>query len=428
MNCRKALPGLLIFALIIVLFSCEDEIIEERTLNVPVYMSYETFRESVSQEESRDLEYPGKIYFKDNYIFINEVSKGIHIIDNANPSNPENVGFINIPGNVDIAIKENILYADSYIDLVAIDLSDLSNIKLLKRIKDVFPYSLPPTDNDYGYDEVDEENGVVIEWEVKRVKSEANYNPIFPFMRWEEMAWDSSSKNVGGVNSGASGSTYGVAGSMARFMLYEDILFTIDDNEMHFFDIEESDNPLENGSIFVGWGIETLFPYGDKLFIGSRSGMMIYDLSNPLAPEKISEYWHITSCDPVVVDGDYAYVTLRAGNMCGAGTSQLDIIDISNLREPDLKKSYPMVEPYGLGIDKDVLFICDGKAGLKIYDASEPLKVGSRRLASFPDINAYDVIPVNNILFMIGDDGLSQYDYSDIENITLLSVIEVLDF
>ena len=118
MNCRKGLPGLLIFALIIVLFSCEDEIIEERTLNVPVYMSYETFRESVSQEESRDLEYPGKIYFKDNYIFINEVSKGIHIIDNANPSNPENVGFINIPGNVDIAIKENILYADSYIDVL----------------------------------------------------------------------------------------------------------------------------------------------------------------------------------------------------------------------------------------------------------------------------------------------------------------------
>jgi hypothetical protein len=171
-------------------------------------------------------------------------------------------------------------------------------------------------------------------------------------------------------------------------MLYEDILYTIDNNEMHFFDIEDEDNPIENGSIFIGWGIETLFPYGDKLFIGSQSGMMIYNLENPLAPEKISEYWHITSCDPVVVDGDWAYVTLRAGNRCGAGTSQLDIIDISRLEEPELRKTYPMEEPYGLGIDKNILFVCDGEAGLKVYDASDPLRVGSRKLANFPEMNA----------------------------------------
>lgn len=425
MNYRRVFSAVSIFTLVFCFFSCQDEIIEERTMNVPVYMAYEEFRESVSQDDARVLENPGKIYFKDNYIFINEIAKGIHIINNSDPANPENVAFINIPGNVDIAIKDNILYADSYIDLVALDLSDLSDIQLTQRIEDVFPYSLPPTDNDYGYEEVDEENGVVIEWEVKRVKQEADYNPIYPFFRFDEMGW-ATSDSRGGINTGASGSTYGSAGSMARFMLYEDILYTIDDNEMHFFDIEDAQNPLENGSIFVGWGIETLFPYGDKLFIGSRSGMLIYDLENPLAPEKISEYWHITSCDPVVVDGDWAYVTLRAGNRCGAGTSQLDIIDISDLRDPTLKKSYPMVEPYGLGIDKDILFVCDGKAGLKIYDASEPLNVGSRRLAAFPDINAYDVIPVNNILFMIGEDGLAQYDYSDLQNITLLSIIEVL--
>ena len=65
---------------------------------------------------------PGKIYFKEGYIFINEELKGIHVIDNRNPENPQNIGFIEIPGNVDIAIKNNTLYADSYIDLGAIDI------------------------------------------------------------------------------------------------------------------------------------------------------------------------------------------------------------------------------------------------------------------------------------------------------------------
>jgi len=423
MKYQKITIGLFIVVMIFGNLSCQDEIIEERTLNIPVYMSYEEFRESVSRDNPRELVKPGKIYFKDNFIFINEIAEGIHIINNSDPSNPENVGFINIPGNVDIAVKENIMYADSYIDLVALDLSDLSNISLTHRIEDVFPYSLPPSGNNYYYDEVDEELGVVIDWEVKRVKRETEYYPIYSFLR-TDVDW-ASSESQAGINSGASGSTYGVAGSMARFMLYEDILYTIDDNEMHFFDIEDSENPIENGSIFMGWGIETLFPYGDKLFVGTRSGMMIYDLENPLAPEKISDYWHITSCDPVVVSGDWAYVTLRAGNRCGAGTSQLDIIDISNLEEPTLKKSYPMVEPYGMGIDKDILFLCDGEAGLKIYDAIEPLNVGSRRLTVFPEINAYDVIPIKDVLFMIGKDGLAQYDYSDIYNIRLLSIIEV---
>ncbi|MFC2097741.1 LVIVD repeat-containing protein [Bacteroidota bacterium] len=425
MKHAKFFQHLLILVLLTGLVSCRDEIFEERTLNVPVYLTYEEFRISVVQEDARELEHPGKIYFKDNYIFINEISKGIHIINNSDPSNPENVGFIYIPGNVDIAIKENILYADSYIDLVALDLSDLSNIELKHRIKNVFPYTLPETGNNYGFDEVSEDEGVVVEWEVKRVKREVDYYPIYPFFRNFEMMDSGFNKMSGGIGGGGSGTTYGVGGSMARFMLYADILYTIDENDMHFFDISNAENPLENGSIRIGWGIETLFPYGDKLFIGTQTGMLIYDLVNPLAPRKISEYRHITSCDPVVVDGDYAYVTLRAGNLCGGNTSQLDIIDISNLEEPQLMKSYVMEEPYGLGINNSMLFVCDGDAGLKIYDASQPLNVGSKRLATFSDINAYDVIPIGDILFMIGEDGLAQYDCSDISNIVLLSLIEV---
>jgi hypothetical protein len=45
---------------------------------------------------------------------------------------------------------------------------------------------------------------------------------------------------------------------------------------------------------------------------------------------------------------------------------------------------------------------------------------------SYPGINAFDVIPIGKVLVLIGDDGLYQYDYSNVKNITLLSKISVV--
>jgi len=102
----------------------------------------------------------------------------------------------------------------------------------------------------------------------------------------------------------------------------------------------------------------------------------------------------------------------------------LEVFDITNLKSPVLKKSYQMTGPQGLGKDDDVLFVCDGDAGLKVFDASQP-DIQLPQLATFNTINAYDVIPVNGNLFLIGKDGFYQYDYSDLNNIALLSKIEI---
>lgn len=82
---------------------------------------------------------PGKIYTKDQYLFINELKEGIHIIDNRNPSAPTPVAFVRIPGNGDMAIRNNILYADSYMDLVTFDISNPSSIQAINRVQNVFP-------------------------------------------------------------------------------------------------------------------------------------------------------------------------------------------------------------------------------------------------------------------------------------------------
>jgi len=109
--------------------SCKDTYTETRTYiaNVPVYMSYDELRTSVAVTAPSAIETMGKIYIKDQYLFVNEKFEGIHIFDNSDPANPVNLSFIKIPGNVDLTIKGNYLYADSYIDLVVFDISNISN-------------------------------------------------------------------------------------------------------------------------------------------------------------------------------------------------------------------------------------------------------------------------------------------------------------
>lgn len=110
----------------------------------PVLMTRDNMENAIAYEEARSLKNPGKIYFKDNYIFINERYKGIHIINNQDPENPVNIGFIKIPGCVDMAMKHNTLYVDNAVDLVTIDLSGFPSISVCDRENEVFPELLPP--------------------------------------------------------------------------------------------------------------------------------------------------------------------------------------------------------------------------------------------------------------------------------------------
>ncbi|MFO7829339.1 MAG: hypothetical protein R6V23_11995 [Bacteroidales bacterium] len=115
----------------------------------PILMERSELEKSVFLRENQDIVTPGKIYYKDHIVYLNEKFKGIHVIDISNPASPEKIAFINIPGCIDIAIKNNSLFADNAIDLVSIDLSGgVQALKVSKRVKNVFPESTPP-DLDY---------------------------------------------------------------------------------------------------------------------------------------------------------------------------------------------------------------------------------------------------------------------------------------
>jgi len=414
----------IILSILILAFSCKDTIKDTYIINEPIYMSYDELRTPVNTKSAQDIIQPGKLYFKDQHIFVNEYMLGIHVVDNGDPSNPQILKFIEIPGNVDLSIKENILYADSYVDLVAIDISDLDNIREVARIENAFPYMIPEYDEGV-VEQIDEEQGVITGWRKVERTVEVDPQPYY-YRYYRGWAEDMTYANVDySASAGGSGSEFGTGGSMARFTLYDNYLYTVDISQLRLFNISDADNPVMESESYIGWNIETIFPYDQKLFIGTQTGMLIYSLSDPSDPEYISEFNHASSCDPVVVEGDYVYVTLRAGNLCGDNESQLDVIDISNIQSPQLLKEYPMTEPYGLGIDDSILFVCDGNAGLKIYDASDPMTIADNKLAEYPEINAFDVIPLGDVLLLIGTDGLFQYDYSDLENITQLSFIPI---
>ncbi len=413
---------------ILFLGSCQDKLLQTYEINNPVYMSYEALRSAVKDTVPEEINQPGKIYLYGDYILVNEVREGIHVVNNTDPSNPEVISFIKIPGNIDMAIKHDILYADSYVDLVAIDISDLHEIREVARFEDLFSWSLPPYETGTRVGMVDDAEGVVVGWKVETVTEEMDWQDqglLYPTRMWEStMRMDMVS--FASANSAGGGSVTGTGGSMARFIIYEDILYVIDQSNLHMFDIHNALNPISSGSKTIGWNIETVFIAREHLFIGSMTGMYIYSLYDPVNPDHVSTYWHITSCDPVVVEGNYAYITLRTGNICETDVNQLEIVDIHKLSSPIKIKSYPMHNPHGLGIDQGILFICDGDAGLKVYDASDPLNLNANQLAHFTEINAFDVIPVQTHLIMIGEDGLYQYDYSDLQDINLLSMIPIV--
>ncbi|WP_225551275.1 LVIVD repeat-containing protein [Sphingobacterium bovistauri] len=357
------------------------------------------------------LEYTGKIYIFKDFLFINEPMKGIHIFNNSNPSTPIAVAFLNIPGNVDMAVKDNVLYADSYVDLLTFDLSTPTNPKLLNRIEEVFK-------NVYQYNyETKSLNDVIVRYVDTVVNREYfhKYNPYVSIKT--EMVYYN--------NSNSSGGSYGQGGSMARFTLANEYLYAVDNASLNLFDVSNTSKPSFTKNIKLGWGIETIFPYKNNLFIGSNAGMYIYNIDNAAQPKELSRYEHVRACDPVVVNDDYAFVTLRTGAICAGVVNVLEVVDIKDLTKPKLVKTFQMQNPHGLGLANDVLYICEGKFGFKSFDAKDVNKVGDVQLEHLAQLNSTDVIPGPKSLIVIGENGVCQYDYSNKAKLKLLSCISV---
>lgn len=232
------------------------------------------------------------------------------------------------------------------------------------------------------------------------------------------------------ANSQSGGAT-GKGGSMARFAISGDYLYTLNKKEITAFDISIPSKPLPYTSDTLPWDVETLFSYGDNLYIGAEGGVYIYNKPTPSkGMAEVGKFVHVRSCDPVVVEDGFAYVTLNNGSACRVqnGANMLEVLDIRDPLNPTAAKmsdgnntTRNMIDPKGIGIDKNRLFICDGAGGLKVFDINKTennetnqttVDLYYERKNTIDDIACYDLIPNNGNLIVSNGDDVRQFDYT----------------
>jgi hypothetical protein len=307
-----------------------------------------------------------------------------------------------------------------YTDLVTIDINNPLNVVVKKYNEGVFPGRY------YASNFVNNTAGVIVDWITKDttlIEDCGGYNNI-SWLASDVVPQGAFNNSAGGAVKTA-GSPIGQGGSMARFALINNYLYTVGDADLSVFNISNSNNPAFLKSLQVDWHVETIYPFEDKLFIGSNNGMFIYNVkSSPANPVKVGEFTHARACDPVIADGNYAYVTLHSGTTCMGFENQLDIVKLNNFTDATLAKTYNFTSPHGLSKDGNLLFICDGTDGLKIYNADDIMNLNLIKQIS--SLETYDVIAYNNMALVVAKDGLYQYDYSNINNIHFVSKLGIL--
>lgn len=394
---------------------CSDKDNWERYVEyVPLYQDADIFLQRIKTvKDEVPLLNPGKLMVSGNWKFVTDVNRGIHIYDDTDPANPRKIAFLYVPGVLDIALKNKMLYANVYSGLVTIDIENPQAAKAIHML----PNAFPSVYNGYG-SMMDSLGNVAVAWRADTVSRCVRW-------RYEDMMFDGSPAYTGtsaDVDS-PKGVTLGQNASMSRFAISADWLYTVDYTSLRLFDIRSERHPSKGAIVETSsWDLETIFKYKNALFLGSMTGMLIYDHSAGGIPLQASTYSHITSCDPVVVQDDIAYVTLRSGQRCRNGKNELNVIDVSDIYKPELLATYPMSNPAGLAVEDSTLFVCEESYGLAVLDIQDPK--APREISRVDSVKPEDVIASGGILTLIGSEGIWRLDYSDRKNLVQLSFTE----
>lgn len=415
MKVKFLLPVLLGLGALLLLPAClRDRCTTTKTFKRydPIYKTAAECNLGFQVQSPRPLANPGKIYYFDHYLLINERNEGIHVIDNSDPAHPVAIAFWSIPGNADMAVRGQYLYVDQYINLLTINLQDIQSPQVACTRENAFSL--------YGYDP---QRGWLVGYNETDVTEEIPCDDE----RWRN-GWFREGDFIlmdaafNQTSNGSSSLPAGIAGSYARFGLYDQFLYTVDNSTLKSWSLSSPDCPAITDSVVIGWNIETIFPWQDRLFVGSQQGVFIFNNSNPRHPVLESTFWHATGCDPVVCDDTHAYVTLHDGTTCNGTLNQLEVINIGSMPSTSLVATYPMTRPFGLSVRGDFLYLCDD--GLKIYNKSQATDL--KQVAHLKNLKTYDVISLdNNLLLVVGEGGFFQFDVSNPAEPKQISEIKV---
>lgn len=404
------------YALILLLFgfisSCTfNDDSEQAIFAVPEIKSLAEIRNNISVESAQPTNSDGKIYVTQDYLFYIAQESGIHIFNNTNPANPQNIAFINLEGVHDIAVKGNYLYADNFIDLVVFDISTITNISLVQTVENAFEFypTYPEEAEFYDFTQYPGENELLVGYRLESRNRPSE--DVIMIMENTLANFDGSSNYIGN------------GGSYAKFQINNNALYAVENYELNVFDIT---NPIEASfdkavymNTWLGGGVfETLFKQKEFLFIGSTNGMYIVNAADEFNPYFVSGFSHATACDPVVVHENTAYITVRGGSSCGAIEDQVNVIDITDISNPTLLSTYFLSQPYGLGIRNGILYVCTN-GNLTVFDASTSTLVLENTYAE----DVKDVIALDSHLIAVGSNKIIQYQYGADFTLTAISTV-----
>jgi hypothetical protein len=418
---RTSFSLLTIFSLFLLSGCIKDTLLSTYTytLATPVYKTSEEVRQSIGNQAPQAVRAPGKMYIYNHYIFLNEGGRGIHIINNANPSSPVNEAFIDIPGCQDMAVLGNTLYADCYTDMMVIDISNPKSVTLKHTLSNLFP------ERQYIMGFTMDSGKVIADWIVRDTTVTTKMNLGGGLWIGQGLVFEDGMQftNFATANSANRAKNGGKGGSMARFAITHQHLYAVTTSKLQVLSLQQPQTPQHTRTVQLPWGIETIYPFKDNLFIGANTGMYIYNLAQPDNPKHAGSFVHAMACDPVIADDNYAYVTLRSGTMCRANINQLDVVDIANINNPKLVRTYPLTNPHGLDKDGDYMYVCDGHDGLKVLDAKDVRNV--KQVNRVPLSDTYDVICWNKVAIVSTANGLYQFDISNVQEIRQLSFMGI---
>ena len=409
---RKLILSLL--SLVLMLSACvKNETLRRFTIYRPVYVTKAEVREGVAFQKPQTIDKLGNIIVYKNYLLATELDKGIHVIDAQNAGAMKKIAFIPIPGNHGLAIRNDVLYANCYDDLFAVDIADVNQLKLVGVTENVFQ-SLNTIG---GYST----NGdlVIKDWQAIDTMVKQDFIDGYSMLHSSNPLLLSSAPVT---NASFNGSQVSTGGSMARFTIVNQYLYAVDRFSLSTFDLSIGNAPHRTDSTMVNWNVETIYPFQNNLFIGSQTGMFIYSLATPSHPSYRSQFNHANVCDPVIANENHAFVTLRSGTQCQGITNQLDVLDIADLNHPTLVKTYPMSNPHGLGMQNHTLFLCDGEKGLRVFDATDVNNITETR--RFEIGWATDAIVLPSRAYILTKESIYVYDYQSAKEVSYVGHIQ----
>jgi hypothetical protein len=386
-----------------------------------IYGDLSAMRGQTLFSNSRPISDAGKIFIGEQFLLVGEEGEGIHVFDNTVPENPVNVGFINIFGSREFYLAGKDLYAESVYDMVKIDLTDIRQPRLVTRVMNAFA---TPVENSAGeqligfdYETVSEEFSINDD-RLEQIRQSLN-NTIY--LNFEEQLIPPSA-----VPTSFAGNSNGAIGTVNRIAEHNGYVYVIGTSRLSVFSTAGSFELVSQENI--GWAMETVYPLGDRLFIGTQNSMQVYNISNPLELEWEGDYWHPTSCDPVLpVNENTAYVSLRSGDFaaCPGDTNELLVLNVDeNFGQVTEIQSFSLNSPYGMTLKGNRLYVGEGANGMAVFDASNPRNLSLINIDR--SIEAYDIIPHPtraDLILIAGPEGFSQYEIKASDSFLFVSSV-----